>query len=39
MKFNELQETFIFLNEIWGCHGGEDVDVGLSDCDGVWTCR
>jgi hypothetical protein len=25
--------------EIWGSHGGEDVDVGLLGCNAVWTCR
>jgi hypothetical protein len=25
--------------EIWGSHGGEDVGVGLLNCDAIWACR
>jgi hypothetical protein len=25
--------------EIFGSHGGKDVDVGLLGCNAVWTCR
>jgi hypothetical protein len=25
--------------EIWGSHGGEDVDVGLLGCNAMSTCR
>jgi hypothetical protein len=25
--------------EIWGSHGGKDVDVVLLGCNAVWTCR
>jgi hypothetical protein len=26
------------LFDIWGSHGGEDVDGGLLGCDAIWTC-
>jgi hypothetical protein len=27
------------FEEIWGSHGGEDVNVGLLGCNAVWTCK
>jgi hypothetical protein len=30
-------EQYLFLCDIWGSHGGEDVDVGLLGCNAVWT--
>jgi hypothetical protein len=30
-----LHANFVLVHEVWGSHGGEDVDVGLPDCNTV----
>jgi hypothetical protein len=34
-----LREEPYIEGEIWGSHGGENVDVGLLNRTAVWTCR